>query len=165
MDVPNLGLVHYEPVRLKHGALPAPPDLCEGDRKLDLQVIFTDLPKTAAAVAAARTMARGLDARITLMVAQVVPYPLALAEPSIPVEFTERALEPLACEKDDAGITIEILLCRDRDETLRRAVPPDSLVIVGARKRRWWLAGWFTWERSLAKILRRDGRRVLVVTV
>jgi hypothetical protein len=153
--------VYYEPVRLKHGAQPAPPDLRESDRKLDLQVIFTDLPKTAAALAAARTMARGLGARVTLMVAQVVPYPLPLAEPDVPVEFTERLLEPLAVE----NTTIEIYLCRDRNETIRRAVPPDSLVIVGARKRRWWPAGWFTWERSLAKMLRHDGRRVLLVTV
>jgi hypothetical protein len=163
--------VYYEPVRLKHGAQPAPPDASETSRKLDLQVIFTDLPKTAAALAAARSMARGLGARITLMVAQVVPYPLPLAEPDIPAEFTERLLEPLAsCEEDDAldaaeDIAIEIYLCRDRNETIRRAVPPDSLVIVGARKSRWWPSGWFSRDRSLATTLRRDGRRVLVVTV
>jgi hypothetical protein len=161
VDVPSLGLVYYEPVRLKHGALPAPPDLCKSDHELDLQVIFTDLPQTAAALAAARTMARGLGARITLMVARVVPYPLPLSAPDVPAEFTERMLESIAVE----DTIVEILLCRDRNETIRRAVPPDSLVIVGARKRRWWPAGWFTWERSLANMLRRDGRRVLVVTV
>ena len=76
---------------------------------LDLKVIFTDLPKTAAALAAARTMAHGLGARITLMVARVVPYPLPLAEPDVPMEFTERMLESIAGEKDDADTTIEIL--------------------------------------------------------
>ncbi|MBZ5676528.1 MAG: universal stress protein [Acidobacteriia bacterium] len=161
--------MYYEPVRLKHGSQPAPPDVSENSRKLDLQVIFTDLPKTAAALAKARSMARGLGARITLMVARVVPYPLPLAEPDVPVEFTEHLLEPLAREqdnaRDDADIAIEIYLCRDRSETIRRAVPPDSLVIVGAPKRRWWPSGWFPWERSLARMLRRDGRRVLVVTV
>ena len=40
-------------------------------------------------------MARGLGARITLMVAQVVPYPLPLAAPDVPVEFTERVLESI----------------------------------------------------------------------
>ena len=149
--------MYYEPARLKHGAQPAPPDLRESDRKLDLKVVFTDLPKTAAALAAARTMARGLSARITLMVAQVVPYPLPLTAPDVSVEFTERMLEPLACNKDDAEDTaIEILLCRDRDETIRRAVPPDSLVILGARRWR---------DRRLIKFLRQDGRRVLVVNV
>ena len=152
--------MYYEPVRLKHGALPAPPDLSESGRKLDLQVIFTGPARTVAALATARSMARGLGARITLLVAQVVPYPLPLAAPDVPVEFTEHMLEHLASE----DTAVEIYLCRDRDETIRRALPPDSLVIVGARKRRWWPA-WFTWERSLARILRQDGKRVLVVTV
>jgi hypothetical protein len=153
-----------EPVRLQYRSLPAEPYLSNNDRKLDLKVIFTDLPKTAAALAAARTMARGLGARITLMVAQVVPYPLPLAAPDVPVEFTERLLESLASEKDnakdDADTTVEIYLCRDRNETIRRALPPDSLVIVGARKWRWWPSS----DRSLARILQHDGRRVLVVT-
>jgi hypothetical protein len=153
--------VYYEPVRLKHGALPAPPDLSQSGRKLDLKVIFTDMPRTAAALAAARTMAQGLSARITLLVTQVVPYPLPLAVPDVPVEFSERLFEPLAAE----DTTIEIFLCRDRNETLRRAVPPDSLVILGARKRRWWTSWLPSRERSLAKMLRNDGRRVLVVTV
>ena len=143
-----------EPVRLKY--FPAEPCISHEDRRLDLKVIFTDLPKTAAALAAARTMARGLGARITLMVAQVVPYPLPLAAPPVPVEFTERLLESIACEKDDADTTVKIYLCRDRNETIRRALPPDSLVIVGARKWR---------DRHLIKFLRQDGRRVLVVTV
>jgi hypothetical protein len=155
--------VHYEPVRLKHGALPAPPDLSENGRRLDLQVIFTDLPKTAAALATARSMARGLGARITLMVARVVPYPLPLAEPDVPVEFTERLLESLAVAVEDT--TVEIYLCRDRNETIRRALPPDSLVILGARKWRWWPSWLPSRDSQLARLLRQDGRRVLVVTV
>ena len=150
----------HELVRRQYRSRPAEPDL--SDLKLDLKVIFTDLPKTAAALAIARTMAKGLGARITLLVAQVVPYPLPLAAPDVPIEFTERLMEPLACDQGDAEDTaIEILLCRDREEAIRGAVPPDSLVIVGARKQRWWPS----WERSLAKVLRQDGRRVLVVTV
>lgn len=159
MDFPSLELVPHELVRRQYGYRPPLSDL--SDRKLDLKVIFTDLPKTAAALAAARAMARGLGARITLMVAQVVPYPLPLAAPDVPVEFSERLLEPLAAE----DTAIEILLCRDREETLRRAVPPDSLVIVGARKLRWWTCWLPSRERSLAKLLRQDGRRVLVVTI
>jgi hypothetical protein len=154
-----------EPVRLQYRSLRAEPYLSDTERKLDLKVIFTDLPQTAAALAAARTLAQGLGAHVTLMVARVVPYPLPLAEPDVPVEFTEHVLESLACERNDADTTIEILLCRDRNETLRRAVPPDSLVIVGAHKSRWWTSWLPSRERSLASMLRRDGRRVLVVTL
>jgi hypothetical protein len=108
-------------------------------------------------------MARGLGARITLMVARVVPYPLPLAEPDVPVEFTERLLESLAVAVEDT--TVEIYLCRDRNETIRRALPPDSLVILGARKWRWWPSWLPSRDSQLARLLRQDGRRVLVVTV
>jgi len=144
--------VRQEPVRLKYGHLPAEPH--RSDRKLDLKVIFTDLPKTAAALAAARAMARDLGARVTLMAARVVPYPLPLAAPDVPVEFTERALESIA--GDDAETTVEIYLCRDRCEAIRNALPPNSVVILGARRWRDWL---------LTRRLRRHGCRVLVVTV
>jgi hypothetical protein len=95
------------------------------------------------------------------MVAQVVPYPLPLAAPPVPVEFTEHALESITSE----DTAIEIYLCRDRNETIRRALPPDSLVIVGARKRRWRPSWWPSCDHSLAKLLRQDGRRVLVVAI
>jgi hypothetical protein len=35
------------------------------------------------------------------------------------------------------------------------------MVIVGARKQRWWPS----WERKLARMLRHDGRRVLVLAL
>jgi hypothetical protein len=134
---------------------PAPAD---GGGNLDLKVIFTDLPRTAAALQAARDMASGLGARITVLVAQVVPYPLPLAAPPVPVEFTRKLLESVATGENT---NVEILLCRDRYESLHDALSVDSVVIVGARKRHWWPS----WERKLARILRRDGRRVLVIAL
>jgi len=180
--------VAQEPVRLKYPSflpkgpeLPAKPGLspaepCFGNdgRKLDLKVIFTDLCKTAAALSTARAMARGLGARITLIVAQVVPYPLPLAAPDVPVEFTERLLESITSDQDagdcdDAETTVEVYLCRDRCETIRRALPADSIVIVGARKWPWWPSCWPSWlpqrDRQLTRMLRCGGWRVVVVTV
>jgi len=151
--------VTQEPARLKSQSLrPGEPALSDNGRNLDLKVIFTDRRNTAAALATARAMAHGLGARITLMVAQVVPYPLPLAAPPVPVEFTARLLESMAMGPDD-GADIEIYLCRDRCETLRRALAPDSLVILGAQTR-WWL---YSWERTLVRLLRREGLRVLTV--
>ena len=126
--------------------------------KLDLKVIFTDLPRTAAALETARAMASGLSARITVLVAQVVPYPLPLGAPPFPVEFTRRLMESVPA---DENTTVEILLCRDRYESLHNALPADSVVIVGARRRHWWPS----WERRLARILRHEGRRVLVIAL
>ncbi len=139
-----------EPARLQYRSLPA--ESSPDGPRLDLKVIFTDRRNTAAALTTARTMARGLGARITLMVAQVVPYPLPLAEPDVPVEFTERVLQSIAVE----DTTVEIYLCRDRNQTICRALAPDSVVIIGARKWR---------DRHLTRLLRQDRRRVLVVTV
>ena len=139
-----------EPVRFKHPA--ANPGVAKDSPQLDLKVIFTDLPKTAAALAAARAMARGLSAHITVMAAQVVPYPLPLAAPDVPVEFTERMLKSIAVE----DTSVEIYLCRDRNETIRRALAPDSVAIIGVRK-------WRDWR--LTRILRRDGKHVLVMSV
>jgi hypothetical protein len=74
------------------------------------------------------------------------------------VEFTKKLMESVPA---DENTTVEILLCRDRYESLHDALPADSVVIVGARKRRWWPS----WERKLARILQHDGRRVLVVAL
>ena len=153
-----------EPVRIKYRSLP-PAAPSDDGRRLDLKVIFTDPAKTAAALTTARTMARGLGARITLMVAQVVPYPLPLAAPDVPVEFTGRMLESIAAGQDDADTAIEIYLCRDRIDAIRGALPPDSVVIVGAQKRRWWPSWSSSRDRQLTRMLRQDGQRVLVVTV
>ena len=143
-------------VRTKLPALD--PERADGGGRLDLKVIFTDLPRTAAALKTARAMASGLGARITVLVAQVVPYPLPLAAPPVPLEFTKRLMESVPA---DENTTVEILLCRDRYESLHDALPADSVVIVGARKRHWWPS----WERKLARILRHAGRRVLVVAL
>jgi hypothetical protein len=144
--------VHYRSV------IPAEPHRSGDSPRLDLKVIFTDLRKTSAALETARSMARGLGARITLMVAQVVPYPLPLAAPPVPVEFTTRLIESLGAHDDTA---VKIYLCRDRCETIRQALPPDSMVIVGTRKQPWWF---FSWDQRLTRLLRHDGRRVLVVS-
>ena len=155
-----------QPVRVSYRSLPGEPQPSGEGPRLDLKVVFTDLRNTSAALQTARAMARGLGARITLMVAQVVPYPLPLAEPDVPPEFTGRLLESMAAKNDDdADTAVEIYLCRDRCETIRQALPPQSLVIIGARRRLWHPSWLPSWEQRLARMLRCDGRRVLVVTV
>jgi hypothetical protein len=135
------------------------PSSSSGDRKLDIKVIYTGIKGTAAALDAAISMARGLGARITILAAQVVPYPLPLTNPPVPIEFTERVLGSMTSELEgEAGA--EILLCRDREQTIRQAVGAASLVLIGARK-----CWWRTPENTLARILQRDGRRVLLVNI
>jgi hypothetical protein len=126
------------------------------DAGLDVHVIFTSFPRTRAALAAAASLAAGLDARVTILAAQVVPYPLPLEEPPVAVEFTEQMLWQLAAEQE-TGAAVSIYLCRDREDTIRQVLRPESVVVIGGR--RWW---WPTEESHLARILRRDGHRVIV---
>jgi hypothetical protein len=123
---------------------------------LDLQVVFTNTAGTRAALATAGQYARGLDVRITILAAQVVPYPLPLGRPPVPVEFTERTLRSLASEQI-VTTSVELYLCRDKNETIRKVLKPDSLVVIGGWKR-WWPAA----ENRLEKLLRRDGHRVIL---
>jgi hypothetical protein len=128
------------------------------DPGLDLQVIFTSFPRTRAALAAAASLAAGLQARVTILAAQVVPYPLPLEEPPVAVEFTEQKLWQMAAEQE-SGASIAVYLCRDREETIRQVLLPESVVVIGGRK--WW---WPSAEQHLAKTLRRDGHRVILAS-
>lgn len=123
-------------------------------RPLDLYIVFTNLSDTCAVLHAAAELARDLQARITVLVPQAVPYPLPLSRPPVPIGLTEQSLEPLTREPQ-TDTSIRVLLCRDRDEAVRQALPPESLVVIGER-RHWWSRG-----SRLARILKRDGHRVL----
>ena len=123
--------------------------------RLNVNVIFTSLKGTRAALQAAEKLACDLGARVTVLAAQVVPYPLPLERPPIAIEFTQQALLRIVSE-EEVEIAIEVRLCRDREETIREALAPESVVVVGGR-RRWWPVR----ERMLAWRLRRDGHHVI----
>jgi hypothetical protein len=128
--------------------------------KLDLKIVFTELPIARAVLTAACAYARNLDARIAIVAAQVVPYPLPLEKPPVHPGVMEAALGSLAAELPvEAGV--QIYLCRDRRQTIRQALPRESMVIVGGRKRWWWPSR----EQRLARLLRRDGHRVIFLKV
>jgi hypothetical protein len=127
-----------------------------GGSRLELHVVFTDLASTLAALASASELARDLNARITIVAAQVVPYPLPLTDPPVPVAFTERVLLE-AASAQTVDTRVDFYLCRDRRQAIRGALKRDSLVVIGGRKR-WWPTG----EESLARVLKRDGHRVIL---
>lgn len=134
--------------------LSAPP---ERDRNLQIYVVFTGIKATRAALETARRHARDLEARLVLLVAKVVPYPLPLDSPPVSNAFTEGVLSQLAAGQ--AGdITVRVYLCRDREDTIRKALGPGSLVVIGRRKP-WWPAP----MPLLGRLLKRDGHRVVLV--
>jgi hypothetical protein len=136
--------------------VPARPLAEEADSKLDISVIFTSVEATLTALKEAGTLAATLGGRITIIVPQVVPYPLPLASPPVLVDFNERRLRVIAshCRVETR---VSIYLCRDPLETLKSVLKPGSLVVIGTQ-RHWWP----TREKRLASKLRRTGYEVVV---
>ena len=125
------------------------------DTRLHITVVFTSSEPTIAALKQAGTLATRLNARISLVVPQIVPYPLPLSSPPVLLDFSERHFRAIAHESP-VETTVRLYLCRDRLETLLAKLEPKSLVVVGGRKR-WWP----THEKRLAKKLRRAGHEVV----
>ena len=123
--------------------------------ELEVNVVYTRLPRTATTLNSAAALARGLGARVTVHVAQVIPYPLPLKSPPVSVQFAEEQLLILAGQQP-VETNIQMYLCRDLTETIRRALKPHSVVIISGPKR-WWP----TRESKLAAALRRDGHHIL----
>jgi hypothetical protein len=134
---------------------PALPGTRETDAGFDISVVFTSIEPTLAALKEAGALAHRLGARITLVVAQVVPYPLQLETPPVLVEFSENRFRVMAAE-NAVETNVQIYLCRDRLEALTSALKPGSIVVVGWRKK-WWP----TKDEILARQLRRAGYEVI----
>jgi hypothetical protein len=124
--------------------------------RLGVVVVFTSVETTVHALRKAGVLATRLSAHITLVVPQVVPYPLSLTSPPILLDFSERRFRVIAAESS-VDTTVRIYLCRDQMETLAAVLEPQSLIVLGGRKR-WWP----TEERRLARKLRRAGHEVIL---
>jgi hypothetical protein len=127
---------------------------------LEVNVIFTDLQATAAALKVAHSFARELGARIHLRAAVVVPFQLPLDRPAVSVTFLQGKLRKLVSqiEGDTFDPTIHLYFCRDRVRALSQVLPPNSLIVMGGR-RHWWP----TAKRRMARALKSQGHRVIFV--
>jgi hypothetical protein len=133
---------------------PQKPAEQEGTR-LGVVVVFTSVESTVHALRKAGALASRLGAHITLLVPQVVPYPLPLTSPPVLLDFSERRFRVIATESP-VETTVRLYLCRDQLETLAAVLEPHSLIVLGGRKR-WWP----TREERLARKLRRSGHEVI----
>jgi hypothetical protein len=133
---------------------PSRPPVEETGQRLNIDVVFTSVEATLAALKEAGALASSLGARITLLVPQVVPYPLALETPPVLIEFNERRFRLIA-SRSPVETTVRIYLCRDGLEVLTNVLSPGSIVVIGGQKR-WWP----TREMKLARQLRQAGHEV-----
>lgn len=149
--------IAFERVLVPACGYPEPPQTEEAGARLDVAVVFTSADATVAALRKAGALAHQLSARVILVVAQVVPYPLTLDSPPVLIDFNERRFRAIASESPVETI-VRIYLCRDRLETLAAVLKPGSPVVLGGH-RRWWPTG----EERLARTLRRTGHEVIFV--
>jgi hypothetical protein len=134
---------------------PVPPAIEQTESRLNVAVVFTSVEATLAALRKAGDLANRLGGRITIVVPQVVPFPLPTTSPPVLLDWNEQRFRVIASESP-VETTVLIYLCRDRLETLIAVLSPRSLVVVGG-PRRWWP----TAEERLARSLRRAGHEVI----
>lgn len=127
-------------------------------RKLNIAVVFTSVEATLAALRRAGLLASSLGARITLHVPQLVPYPLPLERPPVLLDWNQRRFRVIA-GASPVETVVRLYLCRDKVETLNRALSAGSLVVIGGPKV-WWP---FTREKRLAAALRLLGHEVIFI--
>ena len=125
------------------------------DDTLKVTVVYTSDQATLSAMQKAAMLAGSLQARLTLVYPEIVPFPRPVTSPPVLPDFTERRLRTIASQVA-VDTEIHICLCRDREDALAATLRPRSLVVLGGRKR-WWP----TAEKSLARKLRRAGHEVI----
>ncbi len=150
MDIEPVTSFAFEKVLQHRSAAPS-------ERRLEVVVVYTSVQMTLRALRTAAELATRLDASITLLVPQQVPYPLPLTSPPVLLDFSERRFRTLA-SLSPVETRVKLYLCRDTGDALARTLPPRSIVLLGAA-RTWWPAR----EKRLARRLRRSGHEVIVV--
>ena len=135
---------------------PQPTPVEETESKLNISVVFTSVEATLAALREAANLASRLGARITLLVPQIVPYPLPLSSPPVLLDWSEKRFGLIA-NASPVETAVNLYLCRDRRETVAKVLKPHSLVVIGGL-RRWWP----TPESRLARNLRKAGHEVIL---
>jgi len=127
------------------------------ERDLEVNVLFTTIKGTLSALRVAAKLADDLGARIRVIVPQVVPYPLDLSHPPIKPEFSARRVCTIASEHA-IDTEIQVCLCRDKRDATLAVLKPNSIVVVGGRKR-----FWRTEETRMADSIRRQGHQVVFI--
>ena len=127
----------------------------EDDSRLNINVVFTAIDATLTALKEAGRLANRLRGHITLVVPQIVPFPVPLTSPPVLLDWSERRFRLIA-DGSPVETRVALYLCRDRVETLKAVLKPASLVVLGGRRRWWPTSDW-----RLARILRRAGHEVI----
>jgi hypothetical protein len=127
----------------------------ENPHELRVQVLFTTLEETKAALRRAERLSAGLDAEIALILTPIVPFPLPLEQPPASLDFARDQIRVLA-DSVDREVVGYVYLCRDRMQMLESILRPCSLLVVGVSQQRL-----FGKTKRLVRALRRRGHDII----
>jgi hypothetical protein len=143
-----------------HGQLSIDPRLLEaGEAELEIAIAYTTPQETRATLERAIGLTEGLNARISLVAVQPIPYPAAFGCPASTHAFLVARLLEL-CGACPLPVNAQVVQARSREAGFRYALRPGSTVLLGTR-RRWWR----TAEERLARRLAAAGHKVALVYV
>jgi hypothetical protein len=140
-----------------HLGVSTPEPALTTDAGLEVVVVYTSVKQTLAALRTAGSLANDLGARIRMVVPEIVPFPAPLDQPLVERSFAERKFRTIA-GASAVETTVNICLCREREDGVLQSVKPRSIVVLGAAKRWWRSRG----ERALARMLRNRGHQVIL---
>jgi hypothetical protein len=115
----------------------------------EIVVLHTGSKLTPAAIEAAANLTKGLNFRLVVIAVHILPYPLQLTAVAAMKEHLEAELARVT-ERSAMPVAARIVFARDLAEAFRQSVHPESLVLIGER-RRWWPTRASKWARELAK--------------
>ena len=134
-------------------------DMSGGPAVMQLVVVHTEKALTAAVLPRVAGLVSGLDARIQLLAVHAVPFPASFASASASHAHLVAQLSDLAGQCP-LLVTPQVVMARYRHEGFRFALPEESTVLVGTRRR-----PWRTHEERLASALANDGHKVVLLRV
>jgi len=128
-------------------------------KEIEVVVLYTEPAVTAAVLSRVRSLTAGLNARVSLVAAHTLPYPLPFVCPEAAHAHLVEQLVELAGECP-IPVTPQVVMARDRDEGIRFLLKPASTVLVGTRRRLF-----PSHEERLARTLARDGHKVALIHI
>jgi len=138
-------------------SFPGPKTPVQHDDPVCFVIPYTHPSITREALAATAALTGGLSARVVLAAIHVVPFPADLHFPELVRIHLEARLAELAAESP-APVEPVVVLARSEEEGIACIAPRGATVIIGSRK-----SLWPTWERRLARRLKRCGHPVAVI--
>jgi hypothetical protein len=125
-----------------------------------VHVVATQFRGTRAALEAAVPLARGSDARLKVLVPQIVPYPLPLDQPVEAAPFAAERYRNLLHQLH-AEAEVRLCLCRNPDDIILQLLPAHATVVVGGPAGTWRASR----EERLTRRLTHLGHRVVFAPI